>query len=82
MTRKITKQQRAIRKFEYQVRLLSKTTNASGQSMRELGDNLNMFVLAFTGKEPSWPQYNHLKEKPERSRMHTMYGRRKGYGRG
>lgn len=77
MTRKISKQERAMRRFEYQVKRFSTTINRTGVSLREATDSIKRLVFAWDGKEPAWPQFNHEKEKPERSRMHAMYGRRR-----
>ena len=77
MTRKITKQQRAVRKFNYQVERLAQTVRGTNKAMRNLRRDLMILVGAFNGKQPAWPQFNHEKETPERSRMHAMYGRRR-----
>ena len=77
MTRKITKQQRAMRKFNYQLKQMTATIAKSGVSAREAMESMTRFVLAWQGKTPAWPQFHHIKETPERSKMHAMYGRRR-----
>lgn len=77
MTRKISKQEKARRKFDYQVRRFMVVTEATGVAARKMRDDINRLMLSLSGQEAAWPQFNHETEKPERSQMHAMYARRR-----
>lgn len=77
MTRKISKQEKARRKFDYQVRRFMVVAEATGVTARKMRDDFYRFALTLSGQEAAWPQFDHEKEKPERSRMHAMYARRR-----
>ena len=77
MTRKITKQQRFNRRMTHTLNNISFTMNRITTSASELSEQFQRLALALQGKSAAWPQFNHEKETPERSRMHAMYGRRR-----
>jgi hypothetical protein len=78
MTRAISKQEKAQRRFNYQMsRSMVVFTEALGMTARKTRDDIYRFMLSLSGQEAAWPQFNHEKEKPERSRMHAMYARRR-----
>lgn len=77
MTRKISKQERARRKFNYQVKVFTMVAEATGVTARKMRDDINRLMMSRSGQEAAWPRFNHEKEKPERSRMHAMYARRR-----
>lgn len=77
MTRKISKQEKTRRKFNHQVKVFTRVAEATGVTARKMRDDIYRLALAMGGQEAAWPQFNHEKEKPERSRMHAMYARRR-----
>lgn len=77
MTRKISKQEKARRKFNYQVEVFTRVAGTTGVTARKTIDDIYRLGLLLSGQEAAWPQFNHEKEKPERSRMHAMYARRR-----
>lgn len=77
MTRKISKQEKARRKFNYQVKVFTRVAEATDVTARKMIDDLHRLMLSLSGQEAAWPQFNHEKETPERSRMHAMYARRR-----
>lgn len=77
MTRKISKQEKARRKFNYQVKVFTGVAEATGVTARKTMESIARLALAMGGQEAAWPQFNHEKETPERSRMHAMYARRR-----
>ena len=73
MTRKISKQQKAQRKFGFEVREFGRAFYGVGASNKDVTRAFEEFSYAMTGK---YPAYNR-RETPARSRMHAMYGKRR-----
>lgn len=74
MTRKISKEERQRRKFNWAVNRLTNQFEKMSVTARESVDAFTRIGVALGNKPPTynWP------EPPERSRMHSEYARKKG----
>lgn len=74
MTRKISKQEKQRRKFAWMMRQIAHATTNSSLSLKDATDAFIRLGIVLGGKPPAynWP------ETPERSRMHSLYARKKG----